>query len=152
MLIQGILIAGILILLHPHVERAGGGLLGQGQELRHINVYADVVHITAAFWLCGVIGHKLQVYFVKMEGVVSDLHKAPLGILTDDLTPVVLRYRLVVVFHSNHTFAGSRSLAAASAPSVSGRWSIIISRNFRHRFRRYSSAFSNCGMKSSFVS
>lgn len=38
MLIERVLVSGLLILLHPHVECAGGGLLGQRQELRNINV------------------------------------------------------------------------------------------------------------------
>lgn len=38
MLIERILVTGLLILLHPHVERAGGGLLGQRQELRNVNI------------------------------------------------------------------------------------------------------------------
>ena len=38
MLIERVLVTGLLILLHPHVECAGYGLLGQRQELRNINV------------------------------------------------------------------------------------------------------------------
>lgn len=89
MLIERVLVSGLLILLHPHVECAGGGLLGQRQELRNINVDTDIVRIAAALGPCGVIGHELQVYFVKVEGVVPNLHKASLRILADDLPPVI---------------------------------------------------------------
>lgn len=102
MLIERVLVSGLLILLHPHVECAGGGLLGQRQELRNINVNTDIVRITAALGPCGVIGHELQVYFVKVEGVIPDLYETSLRILADDLPPVVLWRRLVVIFHANH--------------------------------------------------
>ena len=101
------------------MQGAGCGLLGQGEKLRNIDIYVDVVCIPFTLRQSGIIADELQVDFIQVKAVVLDLHKTALGILTDDLTPVVLRYRLVVVFHPNHTFTGSRSLAAASTPSVS---------------------------------
>lgn len=62
----------------------------------------DIVRIAAALGPCGVIGHELQVYFVKVEGVIPDLYETSLRILADDLPPVVLWRRLVVIFHANH--------------------------------------------------
>ena len=102
MLIERVLVSGLLILLHPHVECAGCRLLGQHQKLRNININTDIVRIAAALGPCGVIGHELQVYFVKVEGVIPDLYETSLRILADDLPPVVLWRRLVVIFHANH--------------------------------------------------
>lgn len=54
MLIERFLLSLLLILLHPHVQGAGGGLLGQSQKFRHINVYIDIVRIAASFRLSSV--------------------------------------------------------------------------------------------------
>ena len=82
------------------MQGAGCGLLGQGEKLRNIDIYVDVVCIPFTLRQSGIIADELQVDFIQVKAVVLDLHKTALGILTDDLPPVVWGGCSVILLHA----------------------------------------------------